>query len=586
MRIFSTFIIGCYLKSIKLPHYFGTSVNQPEANLKYPVTSMPHLIVPRMLTWLTLFVLSHGFLRGQSYNLQGSARALGEDCYQITPNQLGQIGAVWYTQKINIAASFDLEFTVNLGSNDGTGADGIVFVLQTRGNTAIGQSGQGIGFKGFSPSLGIEFDTYQNQDEGDPYYDHIAVVRDGVVNHLGSNNLAGPVQALASSHDIEDGKDHLVRISWEASRKLLEVYIDCTKRISTTIEMRSIFGNQKEVFWGFTGATGGASNLQVACLKKNIVAQDTFQICRGESLQLVARNSIDNKYSWTPASMLDNATSRNPTLQTNQSQLFVVDYRDFCNEPTRDSIYVQVDYLPPLDLGNDRLGCIPDSLMLDGTVTGASGPVSYRWSTGDSTSSVTISTSGNYTLTAKAGVCSVRDSVLMDFRPRPGLSEFYQPEFLCLYDQPITLASVAAGSRLAYEWPHSGATTATVQVSQPGVYEVFVTNEWGCEVRESFEVFNDCNLPLWVPNAFTPNGDGQNDDFGAFCPVAIEMRLWIYNRWGTVVFYSESQDTKWDGYYEGLLSPPDAYVYKIDYRSQRKSEAPFETKSGVVWIVR
>jgi gliding motility-associated-like protein len=547
---------------------------------------MPRLMLRKIVTFLGLFLMNYSVSLGQSYNLRGSARALGGDCYQITPDSFGQIGAVWYTKKINVAASFDLEFTVNLGQNDANGADGMVFVLQTRGNTAIGQPGQGIGFKGFSPSLGIEFDTYQNGDEGDPAYDHIAVVRDGVVNHLGAYNLAGPVQALASNPNIEDGKDHLVRISWEASRKLLEVYIDCAKRISTTIEMRTIFGNQKEVFWGFTGATGGSSNTQVVCLKKDIVAQDTFRVCRGESLQLVARNSIDNKYNWTPASLLDNATSRSPTLRPAQSQLFIVDYRDFCNELTRDSVYVKVDLLPPLDLGGDRYACIPDTMQLDETVVGASGPVSYRWSTGDTTSSLSVSSSGTYSLIAAVGACVNSDSLILDFRTRPSLPSFYRPVSSCVFEEPITLTSVAGGSGLTYKWAHSGESTASVVISQPGNFELAVTNDSGCESKESFVVKDDCSLPLWIPDAFSPNADGQNDIFGMYSPVGLELRLWIYNRWGSVVFYSESQDNTWDGYYEGVMSPPDSYAWKIEYRPKRKREDPFESKAGVVWILQ
>lgn len=546
---------------------------------------MPHLTAGKIFILLGLVLVNYTIALGQSYNLRGSAQALDGDCYQITPDRFGQIGAVWYTQKINVAASFDLEFTVNLGQNDADGADGMVFVLQTRGNTAIGESGQGIGFKGFSPSLGIEFDTYQNGDEGDPAFDHVAVVRDGVVNHLGANNLAGPVQALASNPNIEDGQDHLVRISWVASSKLLEVYVDCAKRISTTIEMRTIFGNQQEVFWGFTGATGGATNAHVVCLKKDIVAQDTFRVCRGESLQLVARNSIDNQYSWNPASLLDNATSRNPTLRTNQSQLFVVDYRDFCNEPTRDSIYVKVDYLPPLDLGGDRFACVPDTIQFDEAVVGASGPVSYRWSTGDTTSSLALVNSGMYSLTTVLGACLDRDSITLDFKPRPSLPSFYRPASLCVFEEAVTLASVAGGTGLTYQWPHSGESTASVRVAEPGTYQVVATNEFGCESNESFLVRDDCSLPLWIPDAFTPNADGLNDVFGIFSPIRLELRLWIYNRWGSVIFYSESQENTWDGYYEGVMSPPNSYVWKIEYRPRSRPDDAFESRAGVVWVL-
>jgi gliding motility-associated-like protein len=145
---------------------------------------------------------------------------------------------------------------------------------------------------------------------------------------------------------------------------------------------------------------------------------------------------------------------------------------------------------------------------------------------------------------------------------------------------------VAGGSGLTYKWAHSGESTASVVISQPGNFELAVTNDSGCESKESFVVKDDCSLPLWIPDAFSPNADGQNDIFGMYSPVGLELRLWIYNRWGSVVFYSESQDNTWDGYYEGVMSPPDSYAWKIEYRPKRKREDPFESKAGVVWILQ
>ena len=92
---------------------------------------------------------------------------------------------------------------MNFGTNDGsggsgnTGADGMVFVLQTVGPTAIGEVGQGIGFQGLLPSLGVEFDTYRNPDIDDLSQDHIGIISDGNVDHTATTAIAGPVTANA-----------------------------------------------------------------------------------------------------------------------------------------------------------------------------------------------------------------------------------------------------------------------------------------------------------------------------------------------------------------------------------------------------
>ena len=545
----------------------------------------PYCPVP--LLWLLIaWLAGSSGAQGQAYSLQGTAVAVGGDCYRITDQATYQNGTIWNQKKLNVAASFDLEFSMKFGTNDGQGADGMVFVLQTQGSKALGQGGQGIGFKGFSPSLGIEFDTYQNKDENDPAYDHIAVVRDGIVNHAGAFSLAGPVQTSATSPNVEDGAEHLVRINWIAPRKILEVYFDCEKRISTSIDMLAIFGRQTTVYWGFTGATGDAANEQIVCLKKDIVAQDTFAICQGESLQLVARNSPDGIYNWNPAAALNNASVRNPTARPDRDQLFVVDYRDFCNQPTRDSIFVKVSSSPTFDLGPDRLICADSNTRLLPLQLDSTSRLRYQWTTGDTTRSLRVIASGTYGLAVSREECTTRDSVEVEVRPLPQLPAFYKPPDLCLGSQPVALVSVATGDGLVYQWPHSGEAQGTVYVEKKGTYEVTVSNRFDCRVVESFVVAEDCPLPLWVPDAFSPNSDGQNDELRVHATAEVEVRFWVYDRWGRVIFFSDRKEVGWDGSFEGLRCPPAAYTWLAEYGSAGRVEAGFFSKRGVVWLVR
>ena len=101
-----------------------------------------------------------------------------------------QSGSVWNANKIDLNNSFDFIFNVYLGCKDADGADGIVFMLQPL-NTSIGAGGQGIGFFGVNPSVGIVLDTWQNIDLNDPAYDHISIQINGNSKH--GNDLAGPV---------------------------------------------------------------------------------------------------------------------------------------------------------------------------------------------------------------------------------------------------------------------------------------------------------------------------------------------------------------------------------------------------------
>jgi hypothetical protein len=192
------------------------------------------------------------------FSPEGSASSLGNDCFELTPATGSQGGAVWYDQSFFLDQYFDLEFQVFLGSDD-NGADGIAFVIQTT-NSGLGGLGGSLGYGGISPSIAVEYDTYPS----DPPYDHIAVHKNGDISPSGV--LAGPVQASSASIDIEDGQWHTTRINWDPSINTLNIYFDGAHRLTYTGDIiNEIFGGNPEVYWGFTGATGGAVNLQQFC---------------------------------------------------------------------------------------------------------------------------------------------------------------------------------------------------------------------------------------------------------------------------------------------------------------------------------
>jgi hypothetical protein len=170
-------------------------------------------------------------------------------------------GSVWSENMISLHQDFDVTFQVFLGYND-YGADGIAFVLQPVGTGITGGIGGGLGYFGISPSIAVEYDTYQNDD---PALDHISIQLNGDVNLSGT--LAGPVQASASVVNIEDGMWHSTRIVWNAGTKTMTVFFDDTFRLDYQDDIvANIFGGNSDVYWGFTGATGGAANLQQFCI--------------------------------------------------------------------------------------------------------------------------------------------------------------------------------------------------------------------------------------------------------------------------------------------------------------------------------
>lgn len=187
-------------------------------------------------------------VQGQ-FILNGTAFQLDEDCYQLTPAAISSIASIYHEDQISLANSFDLSFNMNFGCTD-IGADGMVFVLNPS-STTLGDAGGDIGYGfNFNPSLGVEFDTYNNIVNADPAADHITVIRNGIVDHNNSNSLTNPVNASPTSDNIEDCAYHPVRIIWNADNMLLEVYFDCVLRTSYSGDIvNEIFGGDPMVYW-------------------------------------------------------------------------------------------------------------------------------------------------------------------------------------------------------------------------------------------------------------------------------------------------------------------------------------------------
>ena len=227
---------------------------------------------------------------------------LSGNIYTLTPNQGNRNGSAWNKNRLFLDQDFDINARVYLGNSD-AGADGIAFVLQNQSLNA-GSSGGGLGYAGITPSFAVEFDTYNNGSI-EPIQDHIALIANG--NAAGAHNTySTPFQV-----QMEDGQWHTARFVWDASTKNFQVWYDGTRRHNITIDLKEdIFGGRSYVYWGFTGATGGATNLQqveftsycyvqqvgVTALAGTNNPNASLALCEGATVRLQA--SISSSYQW------------------------------------------------------------------------------------------------------------------------------------------------------------------------------------------------------------------------------------------------------------------------------------------------
>jgi gliding motility-associated-like protein len=132
-----------------------------------------------------------------------------------------------------------------------------------------------------------------------------------------------------------------------------------------------------------------------------------------------------------------------------------------------------------------------------------------------------------------------------------------------------------------YKWSN-GSESPTLINLKAGQYTVTVTDNIGCSTIKDFIV--PLVKPFDIPNAFTPNNDGVNDDFAPILHLKPKgMVFKIYNRMGHLVYNHETPDTGWDGTYKGQEAASDVYVYwlELDY-----GEGHIVRGSGEVTLIR
>lgn len=496
--------------------------------------------------------------------LNGSAVMTNDSCYRLTNAVNQQVGSIWNGTKINLNESFEVALQVFLGCKDADGADGIVFGFQ-RQSTSVGVVGGGIGFAGVSPSLGIEIDTWQNFELNDPPYDHLAITSNGIINHNAPTNLAGPVQASASSANIEDCSDHDFRVVWDAVAKRLQVYFDCTLRLSYTGDIvNTIFGGDPEVFWGFTSATGGANNVHQVCFSYTTFLNqlEDVVLCPGGQARITAQGGIS--YAWTPVEGVSNPFIPNPVFSPTETTLYTVEIRDACNYAFFDDVLVSVAGNPVFfDLGPDTTLCQGEPL----TVSAATPTATYQWADGRTAPTLSLTESGLYavTVTRTDTFCIAADEIDVTFVSLP-TAELPADTALCQGQSLVLRADFAPAD---YTWA-DGQKTDTLLVTESGTYSLSVRNSCGIAIDHISVLIDDCRQ-VYIPNAFSPNDDGRNDRFRPLHggDVAQIHRFSIFDRWGGLVFHAEDVPPTqgrfgWDGERAGQPAAQGLYVWLLD----------------------
>ncbi len=288
-------------------------------------------------------------------------------------------------------------------------------------------------------------------------------------------------------------------------------------------------------------------------------------ICFGDSIALNGTGGANLGWTWTPSTGLNCPTCPNPqaspTVTTNY-HLLITDTLTGCF--ITDSVNLKVNLLPIIKIHADSTVCAGDSLTILAT-----GGISYTWN-GNVIADTLINSPVNdtiYTVIGTNGTCKNYDTAKVRVLPNP--SPTITDTTICM-GEIITLTASGRADIVWYNFNntttpvYTGFSFTTPHITTTTIYYI-ASDSAMCHSRLTPFTINVEYCPVFIPNVFTPNGDGKNDLFTVEAKGLASLHVRVYNRWGMFIYEWFTNDGGWNGETNsGAKCPDGVYFYIAD----------------------
>ena len=314
----------------------------------------------------------------------------------------------------------------------------------------------------------------------------------------------------------------------------------------------------------------------------------TNYICEGDNTAFYDNSNIVSgniiAWNWDFGDGIGTANYNNPSYQYQNTGNYLVNLTlisdKLCENSTSNNITISP--LPVVDIYTNEQSCVGEEIkFIDLTLVDGGYITAWNWNLGDGTTSDKQEVIHTYN---NAGTYSVSLDVTSNLGCN--ISKTY-PNIISVFNNPIAefIASTQIPSIInpsvsfddksidanIWMWDFGNGETTTEQnptitFSDTGAYIVslMVTNSDGCSDKFNKEIIVRPEFTIFIPNAFTPNGDGLDDEFMAYGKGMINYKMIIYNRWGENVFVSEKRENGWNGRDRfDVVVPVGVYLYHI-----------------------
>ena len=391
-----------------------------------------------------------------------------------------------------------------------------------------------------------------------------AEIGEGIIANICQNDLSLPSVDLGADQELCDGETTTFNAftpgGWYAWS-------------NGSLEPSITVGNENSYSVTVNNACGDVTDNVLLTIHEEPelnIGADTI-LCEGTSFVLEAPG-WNASYQWQDG-------STNPTFTVDSAGVYNVNVQDNCFNTTDE---VTVSYLgpPEVDLGSDSTVC-------GGTVNyyvANGGPTSsYIWNTGIESPGISITETGDYSVEITNMCGTASDNVYVEFSLGPGDFLSDTMEFCEGIPMVIDLTHIEG----FFEWS-DGSTDDFYNVPNPGWHYVRIVDDDSCFVANDTIVVTrvHCDCPVFLPNSFTPNGDGYNEEYNISfdCP-PYDYKLTIFDRWGQVVFWTNNSNNSWDGRNSnGKLLPSSVFHYVLEYKFEFQGFPVY--KRGTVTLIR
>lgn len=324
-------------------------------------------------------------------------------------------------------------------------------------------------------------------------------------------------------------------------------------------------------------------------------AQVIDTVCIGTIRNYKVQGDVGSVYNWqiNGGNIISNPTKDSIIVKWGNTggifQIWVIETNIFgCFGDTVFAKVLVKQDVPIAINGADEI-CLGDTVLLTAVNT-----TSYQWNNGVSNQAIEVHPVVNiqYRLIGIT-ICKIDTAYHnITVNPKPQANFVYSPEFPSV-GEAVNL-SYSGTTAINYQWFDNQNYLFSNQqnpvfVNQEPLQTTInlrVSNQYGCVDSISKTIITNGSINIWIPNSFTPNGDGLNDIFKAESIAEVEdFQLYIYNRWGQLVFESSNINIGWDGKYQGNEVLQGVYNCVISYCSDNITKS-YKRITGQITLLR